>query len=72
MDEVKEDKLGIAPSTEVKVWGLGLTNNKLDRLIEICDKTQKWNYFLEARSKRIEEQGNEIISLLKQVVDKLK
>lgn len=38
-EEVKEEKLGPAPDKEVKVWGLGLTNNKLDRLIELQDRT---------------------------------
>lgn len=39
MAEQTEDKLGNSPSTEVKVWGLGITNNKLDRLIELQDRT---------------------------------
>lgn len=34
MEEETEEKLGKAPETEVKVWGLGLTNNKLDKIIE--------------------------------------
>lgn len=42
-EEIKEDKLGPAPNTEVKVWGLGLTNNKLDKLIELMDRN---NYLL--------------------------
>lgn len=32
--EIEKEELGEAPETEVKVWGLGLTNNKLDRLIK--------------------------------------
>ena len=52
-EDKKEDKLGKAPETEVKVWGLGLTNNKLDKLIEIADKQQKFLYFLEKRQKEI-------------------
>ena len=34
MEENKEtEELGKPPETEVRVWGLGLTNNKLDKLI---------------------------------------
>ena len=66
-EQNKEDKLGKAPEQEVKVWGLGITNNKLDKLIEILDKSQKWLYFMESRQKRMEEQNIEIIDLLKQI-----
>jgi len=35
MEENNEkEELGKAPDQEVKVWGLGLTNNKLDKLIK--------------------------------------
>jgi len=35
MEKDKEtEELGKAPEQEVKVWGLGLTNNKLDKLIK--------------------------------------
>ena len=35
METDKEtEELGEAPENEVKVWGLGLTNNKLDKLIK--------------------------------------
>jgi len=71
-EEQKEDKLGAAPEQEVKVWGLGVLLNKVDKLIEVCDKTQKWNYFLETRSKRMEDQNTEIINLLKEISAKLK
>ena len=34
-EETKEvEELGEAPKEEVKVWGLGLTNNKLDKMIK--------------------------------------
>lgn len=36
--EIKEEKLGKAPEQEIKVWGLGLTNNKLDKIIELLDR----------------------------------
>lgn len=51
-EEVKEEKLGPAPKEEVKVWGLGLTNNKLDRLIELQDRT---NFLLACLEKKIEK-----------------
>lgn len=42
-EDKKEDKLGPAPDTEVKVWGLGLTNNKLDQIIDLLDRN---NYLM--------------------------
>ncbi len=37
MEEEKEterEELGEAPKEEIRVWGLGLTNNKLDKIIK--------------------------------------
>ncbi|MFA6073940.1 MAG: hypothetical protein WC758_07535 [Candidatus Woesearchaeota archaeon] len=52
----KEDKLGPKPSQEIAVWGLGLTNNKLDclidkfdKLLEKLEKVDKKLFFLEKR-----------------------
>lgn len=60
--EEKEDKLGKKPDTEVAVWGLGLTNNKLDELIKLfnkllekVDKMDTKLYWLEKRDKEREE-----------------
>lgn len=43
--EGETEKLGEAPKEEVRVWGLGLTNNKLDKIIELLDR----NNFLTAK-----------------------
>jgi hypothetical protein len=47
-----EDKLGKAPEQEIKVWGLGLTNNKLDKLIEVLEKIDKKLFFMEKRQQQ--------------------
>lgn len=52
--------------------GNGMIANNTDKANEIADKSQKFLYFMEGRQKRMEEQNNEIISLLKQLVEKLK
>jgi hypothetical protein len=58
MEEQKEDKLGQAPDTEIKVWGLGialkkqdLTNEKLDLLIKYLDRN---NFLMSCIEKKIE------------------
>ena len=53
----EREELGKAPDQEIKVWGLGLTNKKLDKLIELQDRTN----FLTAKS---EEKLKAIIDLL--------
>lgn len=55
MEQETEDKLGEAPDQEVKVWGLGLTNKKLDKLIEILEKVDKKLYFMEKRQQEVAE-----------------
>lgn len=54
MEEQKEEKLGKAPDTEIKVWGLGLTNNKLDKICELLDRQ---NFLLSRIEKHLNSLG---------------
>lgn len=56
----------------ILVNGIGIVNTKLDKQIEIQDKQQKFLYFLENRSKIMEQQNNQIIQLLTEISQKLK
>lgn len=50
MEEKQE--LGEKPQQEVAVWGLGLTNNKLDQLIKLQDRN---NFLLSMVEKKIDK-----------------
>lgn len=50
----------------IKTSGMGMLANNTDKANEIADKSQKFLYFLEARSKRMEEVQLEILKVLKE------
>lgn len=56
----------------IRVDGIGILPGKFDKLIEVEDKIQKFNFFIEARQKRMEETQNKILQVLKEIKEKLK
>lgn len=56
----------------LKLSGQGIICNNTEQANTIADKSQKFLYFMENRQKRMEEQNNEIINLLKEISNKLK
>lgn len=50
--EKETEKLGEPPEKEIRVWGGGLVLKKMDKLIELQDRT---NFLLAMNEKKIEK-----------------
>jgi len=54
MDKEIEDKLkNLIKENGIRVDGIGIIPGKLDKLIEVLDKIQKFMYFMEKRQKEM-------------------
>ena len=62
---------GLVSDNGLQVSGIGMLANNTKNMAEKIDKVQKFNYFMEARQKLMQEQNEVIIALLRKIATSL-